>query len=393
MATLNPPFHCSNMLSLATKIVEAMYAPVPEGIYSDKVTNTIRRCLTSDSELRPDIVEVCSIISDVMMKYVDGLSSCQLAIEKKLERERKRAQKYFVEANKNAVIYSHLATKPHVRYEKSSVSSSSSGVASCKSDFSESTIIPIGMFQSDNRVKESDEIFPDDNYCVDNTEKDVFSTLDDDLDISDNSSCSSLSYFKGCSIVSGTLKRSVSVPGGEKQPQARERTGSTGCKPRPASAGIAVSQKKVRQISDPIQQILIQLHKIIYITQLPPALHDNLKRRVIERFKKSLFSLQSNPCNLKAEIKKVLQGSPELIEPNFFTADCHVLLQSLGGKSLIINDRTGNPSSFEFEEGITYEQMQTLIEEVLEDSGYYNLPSNRYHSYPWGVRNLLTIKR
>ncbi|XP_075443096.1 serine/threonine-protein kinase Nek10 isoform X3 [Ascaphus truei] len=314
MATLNPPFHCSNMLSLATKIVEAMYAPVPEGIYSDKVTNTIRRCLTSDSELRPDIVEVCSIISDVMMKYVDGLSSCQLAIEKKLERERKRAQKYFVEANKNAVIYSHLATKPHVRYEKSSVSSSSSGVASCKSDFSESTIIPIGMFQSDNRVKESDEIFPDDNYCVDNTEKDVFSTLDDDLDISDNSSCSSLSYFKGCSIVSGTLKRSVSVPGGEKQPQARERTGSTGCKPRPAmlpfdlllkspslvfraqtmklsaslgtgwhshslptvvlhslkdsaSAGIAVSQKKVRQISDPIQQILIQLHKIIYITQ------------------------------------------------------------------------------------------------------------------------------
>lgn len=35
-----------------------------------------------------------------------------------------------------------------------------------------------------------------------------------------------------------------------------------------ASAGIAVSQRKVRQISDPIQQILIQLHKIIYITQV-----------------------------------------------------------------------------------------------------------------------------
>lgn len=35
-----------------------------------------------------------------------------------------------------------------------------------------------------------------------------------------------------------------------------------------ASAGIAVSQRKVRQISDPIQQILIQLHKVIYITQV-----------------------------------------------------------------------------------------------------------------------------
>lgn len=39
--------------------------------------------------------------------------------------------------------------------------------------------------------------------------------------------------------------------------------------------------------------------------QLPPALHHNLKRRIIERFKKSLFSQQSNPCNLKSEIKKV----------------------------------------------------------------------------------------
>ena len=29
-----------------------------------------------------------------------------------------------------------------------------------------------------------------------------------------------------------------------------------------------MSQRKVRQISDPIQQILVQLHKIIYITQV-----------------------------------------------------------------------------------------------------------------------------
>lgn len=44
--------------------------------------------------------------------------------------------------------------------------------------------------------------------------------------------------------------------------------------------------------------------------QLPPALHHNLKRRVIERFKKSLFSQQSNPCNLKSEIKKVQYSTP-----------------------------------------------------------------------------------
>lgn len=34
------------------------------------------------------------------------------------------------------------------------------------------------------------------------------------------------------------------------------------------SAGICVSQKRVRQIDDPIQRLLVQLHKIIYITQV-----------------------------------------------------------------------------------------------------------------------------
>ncbi|XP_056376029.1 serine/threonine-protein kinase Nek10 isoform X2 [Hyla sarda] len=381
MATLNPPFHSTNMLSLATKIVEAVYVPVPDGLYSEKVSNTIKRCLTSDADLRPDIVEVCALISDVMMRYMDSLSSCQIALEKKLERERKRAQKYFIEANKNTVKYGHRhASLPYDQYEKSSMSSSSSssGIASCKSDISESAFIPMGLLQTNND-KGSDVFLPDHSYSLDSLGKDVFSEVEDELDNS--------IYFKA--PTTGTLKRSISASGGEIS-QTGEHTGSTGSKPRPASAGIAVSQRKVRQISDPIQQILIQLHKIIYITQLPPALHDNLKRRVVERYKKSLFSLQSNPYNLKAEIQKVVQGSPEIIE--FFADDCHGLLQSYG-KSLMSDDRTGNANTFEFDGGITYEQLQTIIEDILEDSGYYNLTSDRYYSFPVGVKNLLTIKR
>lgn len=61
------------------------------------------RCLTPDAETRPDIVEVSSMISDIMMKYVDNLSTSQLALEKKLERERRRTQRYFMEANRNAI--------------------------------------------------------------------------------------------------------------------------------------------------------------------------------------------------------------------------------------------------------------------------------------------------
>ncbi|XP_062970395.1 serine/threonine-protein kinase Nek10 isoform X7 [Cynocephalus volans] len=389
MATLNPPFYSTNMLSLATKIVEAVYEPVPEGIYSEKVTETISRCLTPDAEARPDIVEVSSVISDVMMKYLDNLSTSQLALEKKLERERRRTQRYFMEANRNAVTCHHeLALLSQETFEKASLSSSSSGAASLKSELSESADLPPEGFQAPcgkDEDRACDEVLSDDNFNLENIEKDLYSELDDELDISDNSSSSSSSPLKESTF--SILKRSFSASGGERQSQARDFTGGIGSRPRPASAGIAVSQRKVRQISDPIQQILIQLHKIIYITQLPPALHHNLKRRVIERFKKSLFSQQSNPCNLKSEIKKLSQGSPEPIEPNFFTADYQLLHHSSGENSLSPNDQTGLPTSFDSEEGITYEQMQTVIEEVLEESGYYNFTSNRYHSYPWGTKN------
>ncbi|KAJ1101855.1 hypothetical protein NDU88_006919 [Pleurodeles waltl] len=343
MATLKPPFYSTNMLSLATKIVEAVYEGVPEGVYSEKVACTIQRCLTPDAEARPDIVEVCALISDVMMKYLDGLSTSQLTLEKKLDRERKRTQRYFSEANMNVVTYRHqLAMLPHTPYSTSSFSSVST---SFKSDCSASLVLPIGTFQPGAGDSISDAVFCDEIYTVESTEKDCSSELEEDQDTSDNSSGYSTSPFKDSTLgpsssprlprerkpshplsrpdmstqgqgplskngstrspVTGPVKRSVSASGGERQPGARDLTGGPCSKPRPASAGIAVSQRKVRQISDPIQQILTQLHKIIYITQLPPPLHDNLKRRVIERYKKSLFSLQSNPYNLKSEMNKV----------------------------------------------------------------------------------------
>ncbi|XP_078233435.1 serine/threonine-protein kinase Nek10 isoform X3 [Pogona vitticeps] len=405
MATLNPPFYSTNMLSLATKIVEAAYEPIPHSAYSEKVSAVIKRCLTPDAESRPDIVEVSAMISDVMMKYLDGLSTSQLVLEKKLERERRRTQRYFMEANRKAVAcHHHMTVLSQEPYEKSSFSSSGSGGTSLKSEFSENTnLLNENFHQSYGKDydKMCDEPLSDDNCILENSEK-------------------------------GIIKRSFSAS--ERQFQARDYIDITGPRSRPAllpldlllkapsfmfrahvksvedslvtgwkshslpavilrnlkdhaSAGIAVSQRKVRQISDPIQQILIQLHKIIYITQLPPTLHRNLKRRIIERFKKSLFSQQSNPCNLKSEIKKLLQGSPELIEPSFLTSDCHSVLHSSAGHTLVLDNRPGLPRTSEMNEGMTYEQMQAVIEEVLEECGYYSFTSNRYQYYPWGARN------
>uniref|UniRef100_A0A8C7LYI1 NIMA-related kinase 10 n=1 Tax=Oncorhynchus mykiss TaxID=8022 RepID=A0A8C7LYI1_ONCMY len=107
MATLRPPFYSSNMLSLATKIVEAVYEPVEEGIFSERVTDMIKCCLTTDADLRPDIVEVSSKISDIMMRFMDSLNTSQNALERRAERDRKRAQKYFLESHRGRVSCCH----------------------------------------------------------------------------------------------------------------------------------------------------------------------------------------------------------------------------------------------------------------------------------------------
>lgn len=71
------------------------------------------------------------------------------------------------------------------------------------------------------------------------------------------------------------------------------------------TATLTISNRRVRQISDPITQMLHTLHKIIYISQLPPTLNPNPKRRIIERFKRALFGPQSSSFNLKGELHKV----------------------------------------------------------------------------------------
>uniref|UniRef100_A0AAQ5X1B3 NIMA-related kinase 10 n=1 Tax=Amphiprion ocellaris TaxID=80972 RepID=A0AAQ5X1B3_AMPOC len=211
MATLQPPFYSSNMLSLASKIVEAVYEPVEEGAFSERVTEMIRWCLSPDAEQRPDIVAVSSRISDLMMRLMDVLYTSHNALERRAERDRKRAQKYFHEKHKSWTDYSH--------------SNPSRCLIKC--------VCPVYLVLSIS-------------VCV----------------------------FALASV----------------------------------SGGICVSQKKLRQIDDPIQRLLVQLHKIVYITQLPPAPHHNIKRRLIERFKKSLFHFGSDPCNLKVELSKQKHG-------------------------------------------------------------------------------------
>ncbi|XP_042561432.1 serine/threonine-protein kinase Nek10-like [Clupea harengus] len=110
---------------------------------------------------------------------------------------------------------------------------------------------------------------------------------------------------------------------------------------------------------------------MIYICQLPPAPQYNHRRRTIERFKKSLFHHGSDPYNLKVELNKVLQGSTDLVESVSPSRDWWSLVQSLGGEPFSAETR-GESGYASPQDGITYEHLQTLIEEELEENGYYN---------------------
>ncbi|XP_024864461.2 serine/threonine-protein kinase Nek10 [Kryptolebias marmoratus] len=306
MTTLQPPFYSSNMLSLASKIVEGVYEPVAEGTFSERVTDMIRWCLSPDPDRRPDIVTVSSRISDIMMRLMDGLYTSQNALQRRADRDRKRAQKYFLERH-NSRMSSCQSEQENPPMKSDSLEESSS--AACR--------------LNDSEQRASQEVL----------ESDVSLTPDHTVD-------------------SGDFTASKT-------------------KPRPGSVGICVSQKKLRQIDDPVQRLLKQLHKLVFITQLPPASHHDVRRHLVGRFKKSLFQLGSDPYELKVELSKLLQASPDLMELNSAGSDWWPLVQNF------TEDPRGSDGAAEsLREGVTYQQMQEIIEELLQENKYYEASHN-----------------
>uniref|UniRef100_A0A4W4DZV4 Protein kinase domain-containing protein n=1 Tax=Electrophorus electricus TaxID=8005 RepID=A0A4W4DZV4_ELEEL len=112
MVALRPPFYSTNMLSLATKIVEAEFEPVEDDTFSERVTDMIKWCLTPNADLRPDVVQVSSRICDLIMRFLDGLSTSYNTLEKRAEREWRRAQKYCLENNRTKLTHSDSAKSP-----------------------------------------------------------------------------------------------------------------------------------------------------------------------------------------------------------------------------------------------------------------------------------------
>jgi len=65
-------------------------------------------CLTVEAEKRADIIAVCGLIAEPLMRYTDQITSLRMVAEKRVEKERRRTQRHSMEARRNRQDYQTL---------------------------------------------------------------------------------------------------------------------------------------------------------------------------------------------------------------------------------------------------------------------------------------------
>jgi len=146
---------------------------------------------------------------------------------------------------------------------------------------------------------------------------------------------------------------------------------------------LSISPSRIREIHDPCSLLLMQLHKILFITQLPPSLDgDGLaaERQVIDKYKRELFSHHNlyRGRNLKDELHKLMSGSHEMIDVAFRSPAALADADAVATGANFDAAASFGPKRTR----ISYEELQRAIERVLESTGYYDVKSDAEPAAP-----------
>ena len=57
-----------------------------------------------------------------------------------------------------------------------------------------------------------------------------------------------------------------------------------------------------------------QLHKLLFLTQLPPSPTPNMRRLLVEQYKHGLFDGPNSPGHLKTEMHRLAMGISDVVE-------------------------------------------------------------------------------
>ena len=439
LATLKPPFDSKNMLTLAKRIVEANYSPIPDR--SELFTATVNRCMVADLDMRPDITEVCQLIAPELIKEIDRLNLVTTSHTNELEIERGQRRRHQTESerHKQTIHTMHASTMlqnqnqsqppavQRARVARRVSSSTSPNIATVPEDggslrgsiASPSKLLMDASLSSDSgegprsspqSVDSLGASFQSSLFWGSHLPPHILASLDtppprrsqSGLPVDSSPGSFSGDPFDGLpmsptarptarvrdyegilSRVQRARSKSVQdlegVPGlPGMAPAARRRSLSTRSA-RPMSGlgrTLKVAASEVRPC-DPITVLLNQLHKIVFISQLPPdfAATDDTERGrfIIERYKRALFRRQAGSVDLKQELKMLSAGSKKLIQMDLgIIPREQEWLEAFPGE-------TPDPGSTESEQlqrdnqGVTYSRMHKLVEMVLHGSGYYDL--------------------
>jgi hypothetical protein len=403
IAMLHAPFEAKSLLALAKRIVEGNYAPVT-GSYSPLVSEVVAACLSVDVDARPDIEGVSQLIAPLLVKEIDRLTNLTFDRSSELNAERSRRRLHQTEAEQHKLTI-HSLMSHHL---SASALDSSAGAATPSTPSQTQPFIPSlngdtmpsarnpssppSRLSSDDRRPASAESsgsandsgqrtpYPPGSSTSSRAHQDCGTPLVCERDAHQPVPWRRTSQ-SDAEVGSSALSSSSSSLGA---PRGGQRPGSG--KSRPGSGSgktVRIGPRRVRSV-DPITTMLNQLHKVIYVSQLPAvfAVHPNdqamfeRNRHFIDRYKRELFARHGRASSLKSELKLLSSGSADTLTVDLGSVpdkkEWAGLFGDGAGAGIADGDARGTEGGASFDRGadapaqrtMTYARLQHLLEEV-----------------------------
>ncbi|VDO89428.1 unnamed protein product [Heligmosomoides polygyrus] len=128
---------------------------------------------------------------------------------------------------------------------------------------------------------------------------------------------------------------------------------------RKAAEGLTVRSAALRPISDPLLDILSQIHKIVMISDLSPPESTNHKRRVVEQFRRRLFNTSSSAELIKKHLRKLSTEAHEEIDLDLGYSDFRPVLADIHMLGYTTDQKVSS---------ITYEQLSACIQLLIKEN-------------------------
>uniref|UniRef100_A0A914XRC9 Uncharacterized protein n=1 Tax=Plectus sambesii TaxID=2011161 RepID=A0A914XRC9_9BILA len=382
MCALSPPFYSQNMLLLATTIVEGKYEPLNTALYSSEIVDMVGKCLMANNEQRPDIVGVAQMMTVKLMLCIDDVIRQQYnQLQKKIARQNAGGDNHF-DASRSSADTNNQSLNSSLTLSDSVGSSSVSQLQ--LRTVSRGKIMPAQIKDRKNPIRAL-RVPVDVAVKPDQQSKKVKAMSAKVVPVAGGASRARSNDRRHRRTASASGLPVILPNKAQQQPRKSAWPGEQPDEPlflptirrvnssssvetqrrnnqqRMSSAGsmVSIATEKLKPITDPILELLGVLHSVMFISQLPHEGVINHKRRVIDQFRRRLFSKESSGIQIKAELRKLSAQSRDPVKVNLGYSDYRPVLE---GVDVIDLDEGGKV------EHLTYEQLYACIHIVLAEN-------------------------